>query len=119
MEWFELSGKTFVSIKACDDELVLMDTNNVEYKLQHYYDCCETMSCPKVEGAVADILNKTIVLAEDDYPADPDWYKDYADESHTWSRFALGTADGSKVTWWFLGQSNGYYGETMTLSKVE
>jgi hypothetical protein len=68
-------------------------------------------------GNIDDVLNEEVIAAEDTNPMDnpnaPD-YKYY--ESATWSQFRIVTNKGTFEIWW-LGESNGYYSETVSVIK--
>jgi hypothetical protein len=56
------------------------------------------------------LVGEPITLAEHEIVDDPEWYTGRYDESHTWTLFVLETSKG-RVEFWWLGESNGYYGE--------
>lgn len=65
----------------------------------------------KIIGCISNILNSPIILAEEDRPNDPDWYKEeYYDQNYTWTVFYLENLK-ERVEFWFLGESSGYYSE--------
>lgn len=70
-----------------------------------------------IEGDVRDLVGQPLVVAEDvssdDFPAPPG---DYV-ESYTWTFYRLATAKGFAVIRW-LGESNGYYSESVDLCRV-
>lgn len=101
-----------------------------KYTISHYQDCCEQVRLTNViingknhfiEGndsyvmfdEVQNILHNTpITLAETDN-SEPKFAENRAyDDSHTWSAFFFETKLG-RVELWFLGESNGYYSESM------
>lgn len=125
--FFELKGKTITKLEIGYDSVditTLTDKIENKYSLRHNQDCCESVSLYKVIGSVTDILDSPITLAEEDtHDNDPAWYKDTVKnerdwrESFTWSVFVLETVQG-RVEFWFLGESNGYYSETVTFHKL-
>lgn len=71
-----------------------------------------------VAGDLQDLIGNPIVAAEEVSNApDPDNYKNYADASYTWTFYKLATIKGSVTIRW-LGESNGYYSEEVTFSKI-
>lgn len=122
-DFFTLKGKTITKIEFGNESVditTLTDKIQNQYSLYHEQDCCESVSLYRVIGNIADVLNAPITLAEEDaHSNDPDWYTEKSDwrDSFTWSVFVLETTRG-RVEFWFLGESNGYYGETVNFHKV-
>ena len=115
VDFHSLIGQTITELSTGDDTHIT--TNTGKYIIFHSQDCCERVGLEKVIGNIDDVLNSPITLAEED-SQDPDWYTEKFWESHTWSAFYLETEKG-RVELWFLGQSNGYYGESMTFAKAD
>lgn len=113
-----LKGKTIVDIKALtvgsdSVEFVCADGSKVE--MWHSQGCCENVEVNDIEGDISDLIGREIVLAEEvdssDFPAPTDVYVD----SYTWTFYRLATAKGFVVIRW-LGESNGYYSESVTVT---
>lgn len=118
-DFFTLKGQTIRKIIALNTGSLKIFTDKYKYHLYHEQDCCENVKLVDVIGDVDNILNEEIIFAEEDGGAkDPDWATDYDyDYSHTWTKFVLATKNGN-VEFWFLGESNGYYSESISI-KVE
>ena len=118
-DFFTLKGQIVRKIIALNGDSLKIVTDKYKYYLYHHQDCCEYVRLVDVIGDVDNILNKEIIFAEEDGGAnEPDWYgNNYYDSSHTWTKFVLGTKN-ANVEFWFLGESNGYYGESISI-KVE
>lgn len=116
----DLVGKTIKKIRGleagsdsvdfeCEDESV--------FRMYHEQDCCESVSIDDIEGDVSDLVGSPLVVAEDvnsdDFPAPPG---DYV-ESYTWTFYRLATAKGFVVIRW-LGESNGYYSESVDFRRI-
>ncbi len=119
--FFELKGKTITSIDGIktDDTLTTITTSDgISFTLEHEQDCCEDVRVYGTVGNIDDILNAEVTVAEDtttmDNPNAPD-YKAY--ESATWSQFRIGTDKGTFEIWW-LGESNGYYSESVSVRQI-
>jgi hypothetical protein len=118
-DFFTLKGQTIRKIIALNTGSVKIFTDKYKYHLYHEQDCCEYVRLVKIIGDIDNILNEEIIFAEEDGGAnDPDWHTDYNyDDSHTWTKYVLKTKNNS-LEFWFLGESNGYYGESISI-KVE
>ena len=118
--FFELKGKTITSIQGSnsdDSDTIITTSDGSIYTLTHIQDCCEHVRVYGSVGNIDDVLNEEVIAAEDTNPMDnpnaPD-YKVY--DSATWSQFRIGTNKGTFEIWW-LGESNGYYSETVSVIK--
>lgn len=82
-------------------------------RMYHSRDCCETVSIVQVDGDAEDLLDSPLLMAEivssDDAPA-PEYH-----DSYTWTFVKFGTVKGYVTVRW-LGESNGYYGETPSIT---
>jgi hypothetical protein len=117
-DFFTLKGQIVRKIIALNGDSLKIVTDKYKYYLYHQQDCCEYVRLVDVIGDVDNILNEEIIFAEEDGGAnDPDWYSDNYNDSHTWTKFVLATKNGN-VEFWFLGESNGYYSEHISI-KVE
>lgn len=119
--FFELKGKIIESITGLTEgsDECLITTNIGKYKLYHQQDCCEHVRIYKVIGNVNDLVGEVIFAEEDVGANDPDWCDmSYTyNDSHTWTKYVLKTSNAS-LEFWFLGESNGYYGEEVSFKKI-
>lgn len=87
--------------------------------MNHYQDCCESVSLNDITGDIADLLGSPILVAEEstsqETPAD--FTHEYEPESQTWTFYKLATAKGYVDLRWF-GESNGYYSESVDFDLV-
>lgn len=113
--WFELKGQVIKTFDIGDVSIGIELENGQKYSLYHEQDCCEYVRLIKSEGNIENIIGSEVTLAEED-SSEPDGYNEKYDDSHTWSKFTLKTVKG-QFTAWFLGESNGYYNESMTFKK--
>lgn len=119
----ELLGKTLTAVRGevggeqiefvCDDGSI--------YVMHHYQDCCEDVSIESIVGDLADLIGSPILHAEEatNSEAHPDGYvaPKYGHDSFTWTFYKLATVKGWVDIRW-LGESNGYYGEGVDLTRV-
>jgi hypothetical protein len=116
--FFELVGQTITNISV-GSETVTITTNTTVYTLSHCQSCCEHVRVYETFGEPQQIVGSPIVFAEEDAgAADPEWYdgNGYHD-SHTWTHYTISTKDGKTLDIWWLGESNGYYGEDVSVYK--
>lgn len=113
-----LKGKTIVDIKALavgSDSVEFTCADGSKVEMWHSQGCCETVEVNDIEGDISDLIGREIVLAEEvdssDFPAPTGEYVD----SYTWTFYRLATAKGFVVIRW-LGESNGYYSESVNVT---
>ena len=132
MKFSDMKGKTLVSVvglRKDSDDVIFTTDQGEEYRMLHYSDCCESVYIEDVCGDVDDIIGSPILVAEEvqsrnelpkemilenlilgDTPATPG-------DSFTWTFYKLDTLKGSVVIRW-LGESNGYYSESVNFEKL-
>jgi hypothetical protein len=109
-----LLGKTLISVEGAKEgsNEVIFDTKTERFRMYHQQDCCESVAITRVRGDVSKILNSPVTRAVEKSPD----YK-YEGESGTWSEFQIFTKKGSLTILW-LGESNGYYSESVSFDKL-
>ncbi|AGY48526.1 hypothetical protein Spock_126 [Bacillus phage Spock] len=113
-EFEELVGKTFTRIKnERSDELVFYDTDGEIYVMYHQQDCCESVYIEDIDGDLDDLLNSPILMAEAVSESGND--SDYG--TSTWTFYKIATIKGTVTLRW-LGESNGYYSESVDFVRV-
>ena len=111
----ELRGKRIEYIEGLEkgsDKVLFVCSDGKRYKMTHYQDWCESVSVVDVIGDPIDILNAPILVAEERINQDDDGY-----ESATWTFYELRTIWASLTIRW-LGESNGYYSESIDFDEV-
>jgi hypothetical protein len=114
----EMIGKTITSIDGCRSGSDLMSFKSADghtFKFLHYQDCCERVQIEDVCGDVEDLLRAPIVIAEE--VSEPEPYAG-SDDSYTWTFYRFATAKGTVTIRW-LGESNGYYSESVEFEHLE
>ncbi len=85
------------------------------FSLYHEQDCCESVKVHDVKGNVADLIGSPLLDVGEDISSE--WPKDVPEPSYvdscTWTTFTFTTAKGTVVVRW-LGESNGYYSESVS-----
>jgi hypothetical protein len=103
-----------VTVNSERDEVVFALEDGRSFKLYHEQDCCESVTISDMEGTVEDLIGEVVLAVEDGREATAD----EASESGTWTFYRIGTIKGTVVLRW-LGQSNGYYSESVCFSEVK
>ena len=119
VNFFDLKGQIVEEITGLIEgyDEVFIRTNDGTYKLYHEQDCCEHVRIVKVIGNVDELIGKVILAEEDAGANEPDWHSKYLDESRTWTKYVLKTENAS-LEFWYLGESNGYYNENISIKKI-
>lgn len=112
-----LKGKTLVSVLANDDsdELTFTTTDGEQFRMYHSQDCCESVRLAEVIGDLDDLVGSPILEAEE-VSSEGEPAPEYAD-SYTWTFYKFGTIKGSVTLRW-LGESNGYYSESVDFARM-
>lgn len=111
----DLIGKTCSEVLRVDNEEIHFTcTDGARYKMHHISNCCESVTIEDICGELQDLVGSPILQAEESTNQDnpPDNH-----ESFTWTFYRIATAKGQVVIRW-LGESNGYYSESVDFCKV-
>lgn len=119
----EMIGQTFSHIVGAEENSDMIVFYTVDFRMEffHEQDCCENVRILEIHGDISDLLNSPILVAEervnpiesDDWPAaNNDWI-----ESCTATFYEFATIKGSVTIRW-LGESNGYYSESVSYQKI-
>lgn len=112
----EMVGKTFTRITGSVGDDVIVFENDVErYVFFHSQDCCESVSVEDIAGDLQDLVGLPLLIAEEasgETLADHKF--EYEPESYTWTFYKFATRKGYVDVRW-LGTSNGYYSEGVSL----
>jgi len=109
MDFSELTGKTLQNIEVLEERIVFTLNDGTSYASYHMQECCESVVISEVIGDPKTVLGSPIFEAEqlEDSESNPPVYPDH----WTWTKQRLRAATGEVAFIW-LGESNGYYGET-------
>ena len=111
-----LFGKVLTSItgQKGDDEMILTTEDGKKYRFYHEQDCCEAVLIEDVIGDLDDLIGSPITQAEE-VTNEPEPYA--GDDSYTWTFYKFATIKGYVTVRW-LGESNGYYSESVDFEEL-
>ena len=109
----EMVGKVFTSVRNEGTELVFQNATE-SFVFFHQQDCCENVSIEDVCGELQDLVGEPLLLAEEVTGETPVDFNEREYESVTWTFYKFATRKGYVDVRW-LGESNGYYSEGVSL----
>lgn len=116
-----LVGLTLTEVKGMEkgsDEVVFVTDTGRSFKMYHDQDCCESVQLEDVCGDPAALVGATIRVArEDSNEGQQDVRPSEYAESWTWTFYTIATAKGYVTLRW-LGESNGYYSESVNFEEA-
>jgi hypothetical protein len=108
---------TTVSGAEGGDEMVFTAQDGRRFRFYHRSDCCETVDiqdiCGDLSWLVGYPISEAAEISSDDADA-PEW----AHDSYTWTFYRFSTVRGTVTVRW-LGESNGYYSESVDYEVLE
>lgn len=120
----EMIGRTPRAVTASDDQLSFEFADGSFYTFNHEQDCCEHVYIDDICGDLTDLVGLPILEAYESSsdggsgkPEEtPFWVTDdpsgSSSESSTWTFYCFGNHK-TRVTVRWLGESNGYYSESV------
>ena len=114
----DLMGKTLTTIVNKDDELIFTTNEGEVFKAFHDQDCCESVTIEDIEGDLNDLIGTPILWAEEATNTEDTFGKIEFPDSFTWTFYKLATIKGYVTIRW-LGESNGYYSESVSFCKAD
>jgi hypothetical protein len=118
-----LEGLTLTAIHGAETdsiEIIFETDTGRTFRQHHDQECCENVCVDEIHGDIADLIGTPILLAEEEIfynePA-PDGKMPEDPDSFTWTFYKLATAKGHVTIKW-LGESSGYYSETVDFEEV-
>jgi hypothetical protein len=109
----EMVGKTFTQVTSTGDVLSFANDTD-EYRFEHIQDCCESVYIESIVGDLADLQNEVLLGAEEVEGEIPASFDENDYESCSWTFYKFRTRKGYVDVRW-LGESNGYYSESVSL----
>jgi hypothetical protein len=119
-EFKNMIGRSMTQVEGAvgDERMVFHAYDGSEFVFWYNHDCCATCTINDIAGDLTDLVGSPLIHAElvsSDQNAG-DKPSEYAD-SWTWSFYKFRTMKGDVTIRW-LGESNGYYSETVTYSET-
>ena len=113
----QMVGKVFTRVSGGvgDGELVF-ETDTERFVFFHAQDCCEHVSIEDVCGDLEDLVGEPLLMAEEVSGETPVDFNEAEHESVTWTFYKFATRKGYVDVRW-LGESNGYYSESVSLGR--
>jgi hypothetical protein len=119
-----LLGLTICAVKKAFDKrgraisLLISTDENRHFVMEHSQECCEDVYLYDVCGDLDDLIGSKILKAEESTNREDEFGARLADlGSFTWTFYHI-SAFGATVTLRWLGESNGYYSESVELREI-
>lgn len=112
----ELEGKTLTKVEHNNEEVVFDCSDGSRFQMYHSQDCCESVWLDRIDGDLQKLIGNKIVKAVEQpgHEFDPQASR----ESVTFTDFVLTDDMGREVTLHWIGESNGYYSESVYFVKL-
>jgi len=112
----QMLGKTFVQVSGSvgSDGMMFETATGERFMFAHQQDCCETVRINDIVGDLQDLCGTPLMLAEEVRGETPVDFEEEYHESVTWTFYKFATRKGYVDVRW-LGESNGYYSESVDL----
>lgn len=111
VEFEDLLGRCLTSIDYDDYSMRMYLTKDNYIEFYHEQDCCESVYINDICGDLEDLIGYPLLEAEEVVQEGSDEDRE-SFESCTWTFYKFRTVKGSVVIRW-LGESNGYYSESV------
>ena len=112
----DMVGKVFTSVKNVGGAELVFENDQERYVFFHQQDCCEEVCIEDIVGDLSDLEGVPLLKAEETHNLF-DMIKSIdqeLSESGTWTYYKFATRKGYVDVRW-LGESNGYYSESVDL----
>lgn len=105
-------GKIVASVEGLEkqsDEVIIRFTDGSSFWMHHFQDCCETVYLADIDG---DLRVGSEWYGFSEHSEDKSGSGEEGYDSATWTFYTLNTSKGN-VWLRFVGESNGYYSESV------
>jgi hypothetical protein len=112
----QMLGKTFVQVTGSVGgyEMTFETATGERFMFAHQQDCCESVDINDIVGDLQDLCGEPLLVAEEVQGETPVDFEEEYHESVTWTFYKFATRKGYVDVRW-LGESNGYYSESVDL----
>jgi len=112
----QMLGQTFVEVTGSvgDGEMTFVTADGQRFMFAHMQDCCESVSIEDIVGDLQDLVGSPLLQAEEVSGVTPVEFDEMEHDSVTWTFYKFATCKGYVDVRW-LGESNGYYSESVEL----
>jgi hypothetical protein len=112
----QMLGKTFVQVTGSvgGGEMTFVTAQGERFMFAHQQDCCESVRINDIVGDLQDLVGLPMLQAEQVQGETPVNFVERDHESVTWTFYKFATRKGYVDVRW-LGESNGYYSESVDL----
>lgn len=121
----DLEGHTIISAEGFEvgsREIIFNCEDGSKFRMHHYQDCCEGVDVNDIVGDIDELIGATVLSAEESENCDHLERKNgpllHEDDSFTWTFYKIRTSKGYIDIRW-LGESNGWYSESVCFEKME
>lgn len=116
-----LVGKTLVNVEVQNEEVLFVCEDDSAFRSYHMQECCEAVAIENIVGDPRSLVGETIAESIEEVITG-EWPEeqvkpDYLD-SWTWTYHKIRTVSGKEVTFQWLGESNGYYSESVYFTRT-
>ena len=108
----DLKGHVLIDvIKNNDGEIIFTRNDGRRFMMYHEQDCCESVYIESIDGELSYLIGSRIEMAEEVIDGDED-------DGCTWTFYKFGTIKGYVTIRW-VGESNGYYSESVDWTEID
>jgi hypothetical protein len=116
----DMRGKTFTKVYVKEDSdgdgtALIFENDEFKFTFEHEQDCCEGVYIEDIVGDLNDLVGKPLDIVEEvEHVSDfnPPGVEPVSGDSFTWTFYKFATIKGWVDVRW-LGESNGYYSESV------
>lgn len=108
----DMVGKVFTSVTQDGTEMVFANDTET-FRFLHWQDCCESVYIESIVGELSDLVDEPLLIAEE-VSGESKQLDERCSDSCTWTFYKFATRKGYVDVRW-LGESNGYYSESVDL----
>ena len=111
-----MTGLTFVKVEGAvgSDEMLFETAEGARFVFGHWQNCCERVDINDITGDLEDLVGEPLLIAEEVSGETPVDFDEDNHESVSWTFYKFATRKGYVDVRW-LGESNGYYSESVDL----